>query len=507
MSGARPARGIALAPLVAFLRRAPPLAGVLALAFYGPQLRDVHPLWIVGVFVPLILFSVPRTRLSLHATPLVLLIMAAAGAAFVFAPFYFSDDSVRHIHEGYYLRLGIDVYSIPPLVLPPLVEIPPNYPWVGSVYFPATQALAWAGAGLSPRYGFLILYNLATLLALGVALVAFRPAERRFWTSRALAPIVWIAFASRHADLLGLALVLATLALLPASARRAPERGSRAWQGGLRLFAAGFFAAWAPGLKPEGSLWFAYAAWRALDLFADEYADSRTGSRVRARAARLGLFLCGAAGPLVFQALFAAHALWPTDAAQTAFIRTVRDFADWFLAYNPIIDFREAFLGALRPEDLRIHRAQAAAVGGLVVGLWPAWWLLRRNPARFAGRRLRRLERILPGRLAACALVGALAVSIFSRGAWNPWYFLWMLPALRLAGLHHLERWLVRGLPLWYIPVFWLRYDSSWDMTLFYWIAGGYFLLGFWLTNAKTIRSLCVWSRRARRTARKSNSC
>jgi hypothetical protein len=115
--------------------------------------------------------------------------------------------------------------------------------------------------------------------------------------------------------------------------------------------------------------------------------------------------------------------------------------------------------------------------------------------------------RILPGRLAAFGLLAALAVSILSRGAWNPWYFLWILPALRLARLHHLELWLARGLPLWYIPVFWLRYNASWDMTLFYWIAGGYFLLGFWLTNAKSIRSLCVWSRKARRTARKSNSC
>lgn len=505
MSGARRARLIARAPVLHYLRRALPLACVLALVFFGPQLGELDPLWIVCVFVPLILVSSPRARLSERASTLAFLVLAVVGAAFVFAPFYFSDDSVRHIHEGYYLRLGVDVYSIPPFVLPPLVEIPPNYPWVGSVYFPATQALAWAGAGLSPRYGFIILYNAATLSGFCVALYWFRPAERRFWASRALAPIIWITFASRHADLLGLAVVLASLALLPVSApvaRRAADVGSPGWQGGLRLFAAGFFAAWAPGLKPEGALWFGYAAWRAPGIF-----DGGGAARPGAWAHRAALFFCGAAGPLAFQAAFAAHVLWPTDASRAAFLRTVSDFADWFLAYNPIIDFREAFLGALRPDDLRIHRVQVAAAGGLALCLWPVWRLLRSEPGRFAGRRLRRIESILPGRLAAFALVAALAVSILSRGAWNPWYFLWLLPALRLAGLHHLERWLARGLPLWYIPVFWLRFNDSWDMSLFYWIAGGFFLLGFWLTNAKSIRSLCVWSRKARRTERKSNSC
>ncbi len=503
MSGVPPARFAALAPVVAFLRRAAPLGVVLALVFCGPTLGALYPVWIVVAYVPLIFISLPRARISSRALAFACAALAAAGAAFVFAPFYFSDDSVRHIHEGFYLRLGIDVYSTPPLVLPPILETPPNYAWVGSVYFPATQALAWVGAGLSPRYGFLALYNGAVLLALGVALARFRPAQRRFWASRALAPIVWITFASRHADLLGLVLVLAALSLLPESAAGVSPGVRRGWRAGAKLLAVGFFAAWLPGLKPEGLPWFLYLAWRAAGFATDATARERR----REHASAAALFCLGAAGPLIFQVAFAAHALWPTDAAQTAFARTVRDFADWFLAYNPILDFREAFLGALRPDDLRIHRAQVAAVGGLVLCLAPAVWLLRRNPQRFEGRRLRRLERIRAPRMAAFALLTALAVLTLSRGAWNPWYFLWMLPALRLAGMHGAELWLARGLPLWYIPIFWLRYDGAWDMALFYWIAGGYFLLGFLLTNAKTIRSLCVWSRKARRTARNSNSC
>ncbi|MCB1310000.1 MAG: hypothetical protein KDK30_17555, partial [Leptospiraceae bacterium] len=62
--------------------------------------------------------------------------------------FYFSDDAIRHIHDGHALLNGVDVYGVPPAERAAVLNRLPNHPELGTIYFPFTQLQALAGAFL-----------------------------------------------------------------------------------------------------------------------------------------------------------------------------------------------------------------------------------------------------------------------------------------------------------------------------------------------------------------------
>ena len=74
-------------------------------------------------------------------------------------------------------------------------------------------------------------------------------------------------------------------------------------------------------------------------------------------------------------------------------------------------------------------------------------------------------------------LVAALGASILSKGVWHPWYFLWLIPALALSGRRRGAIFVVGALPLFYLPVVFLRATGDWWMPVFYVAMGIYILL------------------------------
>ena len=361
-------------------------------------------------------------------------------ALFIFAPFYFSDDSVRHIFDGVYLLRGVDVYTVPPIKLGALHGLMPNHPHLPTVYLPVTQAQAMLGALVSERYGFLLVYHLLCALMIAGIFHSANRDERKVFAGLVFSPFFLIASASRHADAQGLLLVLLCLLYM-----RASFRFRRA------AFALGFLAALLPGLKPEGAIWCAGLA--MLMFF-------RTPGEVRFRT--WSACLAGVAFAVLLQAMFARIFMFPTWASLEGFRSTAVFFSNWFTAYNPIIALRSGLQPSLELV-IREYRSTALLVlaGILTVFFIRIAWKARRNgggiPAWWASM----------GDSAPVMLLILLAGVIMSRAVWNPWYFLWCLPALFLVGRLRIAAGLLVILPLFYLPVIQLRAAGNWDFSTF----------------------------------------
>ncbi|MEQ9365746.1 MAG: hypothetical protein RIF32_15990 [Leptospirales bacterium] len=444
-------------------------AGCIALIFAAPAFKS-RPVfvasWLVALHLAWLLSLVlirrsarglsrssGELRSFLERRPATWIVVCGAAlvlGGFVFAPVYFSDDSVRHIHDGYYLLQGVDVYTIPPKSLPPVLARLPNHPDLGTIYLPFTQLQAVAGAAVHAKYGFLAIYYAVCLILIGVAWSRLRSGRERGIAALCLAsPVFLIPLSARHADVQGLLLVCAALMLLrDAGAFHSDSRsfapGCAAWAGALLTLAA--------GLKPEGALWmgavgsyllasawFGRVAWKTVLAFAS------------------GCAVVGSA-----QSIFAWRVLFPTAESWNSFMRTVALFTQWFAAYNPILDLRESLHpGSPRPALLSAYRREVM----LLATLWallPMAGVLRSTGLAF-----------LPGRL----LIAVLAASIVSKGVWHPWYFLWILPALALTGRGRGAFFVAGALPLFYLPVVFLRATGEWWMPVFYAALGVYFLL------------------------------
>ncbi len=413
----------------------------------------------------------PRSGFAGSAWPLALFAVAI-GVACVFAPVYFSDDSIRHIHDGFYLLQGVDVYSTPPEALPPFLDRLPNHPDVGTIYLPFTQLQAYAGAALHARYGFLGVYYALCCAAI-FAIWHNLDGERErvplllFW----LSPAFLIPLSARHADVQGLLFVVLALVLLrtPPSADRtrsqnadsrpvgtesvssAPE-GRRPWARILRAACAGLVLSAAAGLKPEGLIW---AGTVGLYLVARRLFG-------RGSALAIGAFLLGGVLGAALQLAFARFVLFAEPEAWRSFMSTVALFTQWFAAYNPVLELREwLYPDVSRPALLAAYRREIFLLGTLWLFLpffrGSSFSVPLRGPA---------VEdlRMFVGRL----LVAALAASILSKGVWHPWYFLWLLPALWLTARRMAAVFLGGALPLFYLPVVYLRASGEWWMPIFY---------------------------------------
>lgn len=432
-------------------------AVTLLLIFLGPAFVE-RPVWL---YVMLIAASVAwlvslRFPLDDHGAARLTGLAMMMVLAGIFAPPFFSDDSLRHVHDGFYLLHGIDVYTIPPAHLPlaPGLDRLPNHPDVGTIYFPFTQMQALAGAALSARYGFFAIF--ASLCA-ALMYLNFRCASRHERRALALlffSPAFLIFAVSRHADVQGLLLATAAYLLW----RRAITLRSRS-AGAAWAAAAGLCAGLLIGLKPEGFVYLLFLG--VLVLIAVRQDRHR---RRLAGAWFTALFLVTFA-----QVMFALLVMFPAWEAFGAFLRTARFFTNWFVGYNPVVDLLLWFFdpGLERPWYLAAYRGGVFALAAVLCMIL-LFRQLQRRPAPSSGS----TRTLVLRRWLRAAVPIALGAVILSKGVWHPWYFLWFAPVLGLRREFRTAAWLCAGLVLAYGPVFYLRRDGDWGgMELFYVLA------------------------------------
>lgn len=430
---------------MAVLLIAASFAATFAFLFVAPALADRPRLLIAWLLLALLVWlaglarlvsgsAVSRPPLDSRAASLTVGVgFACVFAAFVSAPVFLSDDSIRHIHDGYYLLQGVDVYTTPPERLPRLLDRLPNHPDVGTIYLPFTQLQALIGAAIHPHRGFLSVYYAVAWLAMLLAWRWARPGWERvlllaFWTS----PIFLITSAARHADVQGTLLVIVALLALRrvrvlAAVRSTGFKGRGCGTGAGPALVGGAALALAAGLKPEGGL---YAGTFGLAVLV--WLNSRWRGGDRGLALSCGVAFAGGAG-LVGGGLlaFAVLVLFAGDQAWPSFLFTVRLFTDWFAAYNPLLELLEWWHSqSERPQLMAVYRR---GVGLIALGLFGLFALRSwRRPRRGhrAAAHLRKFWRSLW----LSGLLILVAASVTSKGVWHPWYFLWLLPALWLTG-------------------------------------------------------------------------
>ena len=212
-------------------------------------------------------------------------------------PFYLVDDMIRHIHDGYYLLQGVDVYSIAPEKLPSILGQKPNHPHLATIYLPFTQMQAMLGATFSVSYGFRIIYiSICVFLLWGIYKLTLAK-DITFYLYIFFSPAFLILLCSHHADVQGFLLASFIGLWIKRSyyqqelaqqkpARIKPHKNYRRvgakskhclltftkafcndWgvanylqsKGydftSFAIFSIGFLAALLPGLKPEGAWW------------------------------------------------------------------------------------------------------------------------------------------------------------------------------------------------------------------------------------------------------------
>ncbi len=448
-------------------------AATLLLIFLGPVFVD-RPAWLYAALIAASItwFVSLRFAFTEHAAARTTGLAMMAVLVCAFAPPFFSDDSLRHVHDGFYLLQGVDVYAIPPSHLPPVPGLDrlPNHPDVGTIYFPFTQMQALAGAALSQRYGFFGIY---ALICSGLMFLSFRFAsagERRALALLYVSPAFLIFAASRHADVQGLLLAINSYLLWRQA--RCSRRRSVPFAA-----AAGACAVLLVGLKPEGVVYLVFLG--GLVLLA--LLQDRRGLHGVAAWTAAALFVT------FVQLIFALVWMFPSAEALEAFLSTARFFTDWFIGYNPMVDLLLWFAdpGLERPWYLAVYRLMVL-VAGLVLCVILLLRRIHRAPVWFAGRGL---PIALRG-WAREALLVAVAAVVLSKGVWHPWYFLWFVPALGLRRNFRAGAWLCAGLVLAYGPVFYLRRDGVW---------GGwevfYVLTAVWIILALSEHRLWIFGR------------
>lgn len=470
--------------LLLWLLPAGAAAGLMLLA---PLFRD-SPHWAAAVLVLLGIGGLssaraPATAIARRHWPLFGIALLIVCGVSLLSFDFFSDDARRHLHDGFYLWRGFDVYSIPPAMFPEAPSGRANHDHFGSVYLPVTQALAMAGAFIAPQYGYLLLATIWLFFFAILAFVAGDGRQRRLIFGLAFAPGMLLIVSARHSDVLGMFAVLAAISLF--------ER-----RGAASAAAVGAIASLLVGLKPEGLVWAAYFLAQAVSGRAGD--DRKT--RIVATASLLFPFLTG----IGIQLVFARQALFPWELAWHSFLHTLQIFADYFVAYNPVVDWREWALGASRPQSLVSWRLQSVAGFALVVLIVPLLsHAAGRTPDLLALKSLgdevrQRIQALLP-----VWLVLAVAALILMRGAWNPWYFCWLLPALALARWTQALRIIGGLLPLFYLPVLYYRAGFGWQMSSFYVVLLVALFLALWLTFIRRRTSFqSVWTRMSLRNFR-----
>ena len=433
------------------------------LVFLAPGLRSVPlvvQVTLIGLcalFFPIQARLANRPHRPLLAARVPFLMACGLAVAtqigFVFAGVYFSDDSVRHMYDGFQLLRGQAIYVDPPAVLGRVEGMLPNHPELASIYLPFTQLQATLGAAMHARLGFPIVYHLLLAILLSVCFWELPSRGRRLLVVLALSPFFLIVSASRHADVQGM-----TLAILSMALAEKRKRG--------RDLAAGVAASLLAGLKPIGSVW---ACFLLVDLIL------RRGRLPRA-------WLCGAVLGTLGLVGFAVGWLWKDTRSLAAFLDTARFFADWFIAYNPFVILRAAISDGDQRGIIVAFRREILTLlfGGFL--FMPLLTTARMvGSITFPGgpRLIRRVLRE--------GLVWVLVMGVLAAGVWHPWYFLWWIPALWLSGRFRAAAFLPGLLVLFYIPVAALRLTGRWEYDLFVFSLFFYVPAWFWLTRNRRI--------------------
>jgi hypothetical protein len=239
-----------------------------------------------------------------------------------FTGFYFSDDSLRHLHDGFYLLRGIDIYLFPPAALPVVVPTPDYHRMIGSVYFPVVQFMSMIGSLFSVSRGYVFVFHGLCSLLFGILAMRIRGRVLSFFSRFVFSPAFVLIASGRHEDLLAAAIFFLSLTL--------HSRG------------AGFFTGLLPFIKPDAAF---------LSLLT-----------MRKNAAYLLAMIVSASCLLWFSFQF----LVISDLTLPAFLSNLRFFADLYEGYNPLSLPGPLFFVRIRP-----WIALAAFLAGLVF-IWRA---------------------------------------------------------------------------------------------------------------------------------------
>ena len=382
--------------------------------------------------------------------------------SFAFTPLFFSDDALRHLYDGHYLWSGVDVYSIPPQDSYQVLDKLPNHPELPSIYFPVTQIQAMAGSLLSKEHGFRLVYLGACLILLYSILLCTRKREQIFLIPVFCSPWFLITLSSHHADLQAfLILILVGLKLKHFHLLLKKKRKGE-------MFWIAFLVGLLPGIKPEGIWFLLWIHFYILFIWIKE-------KNLSFMAWPIGLILS-----LGLQLLFAIQILFPSAESFFSFLETARFFADWFLAYNPILDLRINFYApdAYRPHLFASWREEVFSAAGLcfliVGGFLGGGFFAHPLPFSNATSTSKRQGILLT------ALMSGLLAMILGRGSWNPWYFSWLFPVLLGVGIfgkttkkhgYLASHLLMAILVIFYVPVTVMKSGlpwESWGMKSFY---------------------------------------
>lgn len=403
----------------------------LELVFFADRLPPflVQGLLLLLALLPLLAERTPAAGCwSRREKPALIVFSVLLQGALYFAGFYFSDDALRHLHEGDAILRGIDVYALPPRAWPSWLDhVPVNWEHshIASVYFPFTQLLSTAGAFLSPLNGYILLFHaIAAGLCSALIVLGRRP---RLLPAFLLSPAFVLISAGRHEDLIGALAFLLCMELLARA-----KRSRSAWKTEIM---AGALAGTLCFIKPDGIIPC------AVFLLA-----------LRRRAFLSGAFL--AAGFFIW---FSAVFLWHGSGTIFAFFTNLRLFAQGYTGYNPLSVYAPGLWEAAgRP---------ALILAGLF--FFVRGW--------FSG-----------GKGLLSGIAGLLVCSVLVRGVWHPWYFVWLSVFLlwqrRPGGLE-----LLGVLSLFYIPVADLRAGSGFHFEKFY-VALGIWLILWALDKFLTVR-------------------
>lgn len=411
---------------------------------------------------------------------------------FILAGFFFSDDSLRHIVDGYHLFQGKDVYSISARILGPVAGFFPNHPDSATIYLPVTQLQAILGAPVSERYGFIIIYHLILIACVLAIYRLLKSPERVYFLLVLFSPLFLITSSSRHADVQGLLLVLLMLVLLREGKRpliHSEARRSVRMRQSLSLL-SGLVAGFLPGLKPDGLIWLS-AAFLFLMLDYGTQKEKSSGQRELSFPGDRWLFFSlGVLTSFLLQIAISLVFLFPSLESLKGFQRTGEAYLNLFFAYNPFVFWRMNGESGSPHLLIQDHRHDFIALGAALM----AFKLLRaKTVGGSGGARASVPEGVYPYGQQILIILTATAVA--ARGAWHPWYFLWVLPALYLMGGLRITLILLNLLPLFYLAVVDLRFRGDWSYQETYsfliLFAGGWLLLTKYPQNTM----LQIWGR------------
>ena len=377
--------------------------------------------------------------------------------SFIFTSFFFSDDAIRHIYDGFYLVSGIDIYSQSPDKLQRLFLEKPNHSSLPSIYFPVTQIQAYLGALLfDSYYGFRFVYLfVCASFILGLWFLA-KKEERTVLLEIFYSPFFLLFISSHHADLQAFLIILFISFCL---ARKFKTR--------FIFVILGFLVASLLGTKPEGTF-FAFA----LSIYF-------LGSNP---LTVLFFYILGFCVSVLWQALFVYYILFPSYNSFLSFLDTSRYFMDWFLGYNPILEIRVALYEGTnfsRPNIFYDYRKNLVSIFILLFSYLPSLVLFpffKLMTFRIVSKK-EYLEKIF---------LGILFFFFFFKGVWHPWYLLWLISFFCVFSKtppNIFIGFFICAIPLFYIPVVFLRVGKDWQMGMYLFYAVLCTFMFFWLVK------------------------